>query len=200
MHTIGLIGGIACGKSAVAAALARRGAVVFDADKLGHRVLLDPDVRSVLTARWGHAVLGPDGELDRSAIAKIVFGPAAESVAERRFLESVVHPGIRRQIEAGIRGLTRQTPAAVVDAALLVEAGWSDVCSAIVWIECPQNERQRRAAARGWSADEFTRREAAQLPIEVKRRYATHMIDNSGPPERLEAAVAEFWDGLGRGG
>lgn len=194
MQTIGLTGGIACGKSAVARALARRGAVVFNADELGHQVLAEPDVRDALVARWGAGVIDARGQIDRKAVAKIVFGPTPEATADLDFLEQLVHPGIRRRIEAGIRQLPDSSvPAIVIDAALLIEANWSGICTEIAFVECPREQRLRRAQARGWSEDEFTRREAAQLPIEEKRRRASHVINNSGTLAELEIEIARFW-------
>ena len=194
MHTIGLICGIACGKSAVADALARQGAVVFNGDELGHQVLDEPEVRDALVARWGAGVLDGAGRIDRKAVAKIVFAPTPEGNAEREFLEQLVHPGIRRRIEAGIRQLPdASVPAIVIDAALLVEAGWSSICTAIVFVDCPRDQRLRRAQTRGWSEAEFTRREAAQLPIEEKRRRASHVIDNSRSLAELDVEVARSW-------
>ena len=198
MHIIGLIGGIACGKSAVAAALAIRGAAVFSGDELGHQVLQEPTVRDELVARWGRGVLDADGRISRPAVAKIVFARTPEAAAEREFLEQFVHPGIRRRIEAAIRQLPDDSvPAIVIDAALLIEAGWSGICTAIAFVDCPRAERLRRAATRGWTEEEFSRREAAQLPIEDKRRRASHVIDNSGSLDDLEAEVTRFWASLG---
>jgi dephospho-CoA kinase len=197
MHTIGLIGGIASGKSAVAAALARRGAVVFNADQLGHEVLKEPAVRDALVARWGASILEVDGAINRSAVAKIVFASNPAAAEELQFLEQLVHPGIRRRIEAGIRQLPdASVPAVVIDAALLIEAGWAAVCTAIAFVDSPRDQRIARAAARGWTEHEFSRREAAQLPIEEKRRRATHVIDNSGSLADLDHEVERFWASL----
>lgn len=194
MHTLGLIGGIASGKSAVAAALARRGAVVFNADELGHQVLDEPEVRDALVARWGPSVLGGDGRIARPAVAKIVFALTPAAAAEREFLEQLVHPGIRRRIETAIRQLPDASiPAVVIDAALLIEAGWVAVCSDVIFVDCPRETRLRRAATRGWSPEEFARREAAQMPIDEKRRRASQVIDNSGSLADLEADVSRFW-------
>lgn len=194
MITIGLIGGMASGKSAVAAALAKRGAVVFDADRLGHLVLDEPDVRDVLVARWGPAVLAPDGKIDRRAVAKRVFGDAPAPTAEREFLEQTLHPRIRQRVEAEIRQMPdASVPAIVIDAPLLIEAGWNDVCQAVLLVDAPREQRLARALTRGWTAEDFARREASQLPIEEKRRWASHVLDNSGSLEDLEAQVAKFW-------
>ena len=194
MQVIGLIGGVACGKSVVAAALARRGAVVLNGDELGHEVLREPEIRDALVDRWGVGVRGPDGQIDRSAVAKIVFAPTPEGAAERQWLEQLVHPGIRHRMEAAIRQLPdASVPAVVIDAALLIEAGWSGVCTAVVFVDCPRDQRLERAQTRGWSDEEFSRREAAQLPIEEKRRRASHVIDNSGTLAELESEIDRYW-------
>jgi dephospho-CoA kinase len=194
MHILGLIGGVACGKSAVADALARRGAEVLSGDKVGHQVLDEPEVRDALVARWGRGVLSAEGRIDRPAVAKIVFAPTPEGAAERLYLEQLTHPRIRQRMEAAIRQLPdASVPAIVIDAALLIEAGWSSICTDIAFVDCPRDERLRRAQTRGWTAEEFSRREAAQLPIEEKKLRATHVIDNSGSLADLDREVDRLW-------
>ncbi len=201
MKIIGLVGGVASGKSAVAQALARRGAVVFDADAIAHQVIAEREVRDELSARWGAGILDPDGRVDRRAVAARVFGDGPAPLAERRFLEEVLHPRIRQRIEAEARQLPdASAPAIVIDAPLLVEVGWNDVCDAVLCVDVPRDLRLARAQAnRGWSAEEFSRREAAQLPIEEKRRWCTHAVDNSGSLAELDAQVARFWTQIVRG-
>lgn len=195
MKIIGLVGGVASGKSAVAASLARRGAVVFDADKIGHLVLDEPEVRDELVAHWGPQILGPDGHVSRPAVAAKVFGDAPETVSDRSFLEQSLHPRIRQRIEAQINQLPDSpVPAVVIDAPLLIESGWNDVCQVIAFVDSPREERLRRAQNRGWTPEEFTRRELSQMPIEEKRRWSSHVIRNAGTLEELELEVAKFWD------
>jgi dephospho-CoA kinase len=198
MIIIGLLGGVASGKSAVAAALARRGATVFDADRIGHAVLNDPEVRDILVARWGTSILADDGAISRPAVARIVFGDTPDAMEHRQFLEDALHPRIRRRIENDIAKLPPTVPAAVIDAPLLVEAGWSDAFHVAVFVDSPREQRLQRAVARGWTPEAFARREAAQLPIEEKRLAASHVIDNSGTLEELEAEVARFWANISR--
>lgn len=197
MKIIGLVGGVASGKSAVAAALARRGAVAFDADKIGHLVLDEPDVRNELTARWGQEILGPDGRVSRPAVAAKVFGDSPQAMSDRGFLEQVLHGRIRQRIETAINQLPDEpVPAVVLDAPLLIESGWNDVCDVIAFVDAPRDQRLARAKARGWTPEEFTRRELSQMPIEQKRRWASHVIDNSGTLDQLETEVARFWESL----
>jgi dephospho-CoA kinase len=195
MLTIGLIGGVASGKSAVAAELARRGAVVFDADKIGHAVLQRPAVRDELVARWGTGILAGAGGLSRPAIAKLVFGDSEAAKANRTALEELLHPLIRAQIEAEIRQLPDTViPAVVIDAPLLIESGWNEVCQAVIFVDAPREQRLARAQQnRGWSPEEFARREAAQMPIDEKRGWSTHVIRNAGSLAELATEVDRFW-------
>jgi dephospho-CoA kinase len=194
MLIIGLTGGVASGKSAVAAALARRGAVVFDADQIGHRVLDEPEVRQELFDRWGPEILDPQGYIARPAIAARVFADTPQAADDRQFLEQTLHPRIRTRIEAEIRQLPdAAVPAVVIDAPLLIESGWNAVCQAILFVDAPRETRLQRAKTRGWSAEEFSRREAAQMPIEEKRSRSTHVINNAGSLAELESEVDRFW-------
>jgi dephospho-CoA kinase len=198
MLTIGLTGGIASGKSAVAAALARRGAVVFDADRIGHRVLQEPDVRDELFARWGAGILDAAGHVSRDAVAERVFPQTPEAAAERAFLEQTVHPRIRQRIEAEIRILPDDAvPAVIIDAPLLIESAWNAVCQIVLFIDVPRETRLARAKTRGWTPEEFSRREAVQMPIEEKRRRSTHVIQNAGTLAELENEVDCFWASVG---
>jgi dephospho-CoA kinase len=194
MLIIGLVGGVASGKSAVAAALARQGAVVFNADHFGHEVLREPAIRDELVKRWGRAVLDADGQISRAAVAARVFGNSPEAAVDRQFLEQLTHPRIRQRILDEIRRLPDQSvPAAVIDAALLFESGWNEVCQTVAFVDAPLEARRQRARLRGWSDEELSRREAAQLPIEEKRRLADYVIENSGSLADLEQQVARFW-------
>lgn len=195
MLTIGLIGGVASGKSAVAAALAQHGAVVFDADKIGHAVLQRPAVRDQLVARWGAGILDGAGHVARPAVAKLVFGDSPEAKANLEALEQLLHPLIRAQIETEIRQLPDDAiPAVVIDAPLLIESGWHAICQAILFIDCPHEVRLARAQQhRGWSLEEFDRREAAQMPISQKKAASTHVIDNAGTPADLDREIDRFW-------
>ena len=195
MLTIGLIGGVASGKSAVAAELARRGATIFDADKIGHAVLQRSAVRDELVARWGTGILDGAGGISRPAVAELVFGDSPAAKANRTVLEELLHPLIRAQIEAEIRQLPDAViPAVVIDAPLLIESGWNEVCQAVIFVDSPREQRLARAEQnRGWSPEEFARREASQMPIEQKRAWSTHVVRNAGSLAELAAEVDRFW-------
>jgi dephospho-CoA kinase len=194
MKVIGLIGGVASGKSTVARWWGAWGAALVHADDLGHDALREPAVVRELVARWGPSVLDAEGKIVRQAVAQRVFGSDASAVANRAFLEETLHPRIRRRAEAALAEADAAgRPAAVLDAPLLVEAGWDALCDLVVWVETPRAARLRYAAGRGWSEDQFAAREAAQMPIEQKRGRATHILENCGTLDDLRTASEAFW-------
>ena len=199
MHIIGLVGGIASGKSAVAAELAALGATVLDADKAAHSAINLPDVQQALADRWGQAIISQSGEIDRSEVAKRVFVDTPSGFADLQFLEETLHPRIRDQFEFELSRLSdKGTAFAVIDAPLLLEAGWADLCDSVVFIDCPVELRLQRASQRGWSDSQFTGREAAQMPINLKKQHATHTIENSGSQSELASQVLILWNTLNR--
>src|SRR5688572_24947100 len=125
MRILGLVGGIASGKSVVAECFRDLGAVVLDADKAGHDALRQPDVIAQLRQRWGDWILESGGQVSRREVARIVFGQASEG--EKEFLEKIVHPRIERQLKqelAKAQASASPPPVVVIDAALLFEGGW----------------------------------------------------------------------------
>jgi dephospho-CoA kinase len=183
---IGLAGGIGAGKSAAAAVLARAGCVVSDSDRDAAKVLADPRVVETLRSWWGDEVVAPGGSADRSVIAARIFG---DEDARRR-LEGLIHPEVHRLREARFAAGPSDAKALVIDAPLLFEAGLAESCDAVFFVDAPWASRLARVVEhRGWDEAELRRREAAQLPIEEKRRRATLVIDNDSDAEALESAV-----------
>jgi dephospho-CoA kinase len=195
---IGLIGGIGSGKSRVSALLAERGARVLSGDEAGHEALRQPEVRARVVERWGPGVLDAHGEIDRRRLAERVFPDAAE----RRALEAMVWPWIGRRLREQVEA-ARADPAVkfvLLDAAVLLEAGWNDVCDWLVYVDAPRAVRLRRLAGqRGWSAKEVEAREQAQLSLTDKARRADFALDNSGPPEALARQVDDLLPRWGLG-
>jgi len=197
MLVIGLIGGVASGKSLVARLFVELGAGWLDADQAGHEVLELADVKALLRDRFGDEVFASDGTVLRPALGKRVFGDAQEAIANRRFLESVTHPRIGELL--GRKAATAEEAgkaAIVLDAPLLVEAGWNEFCDKTVFVEAPNDVRLKRARERGWSDAEFNAREAAQTSLAEKRRQANMVVDNSGTIEATRAQVEQFWQSL----
>jgi dephospho-CoA kinase len=184
----GLIGGIGAGKSTAAGYLAARGGGVIDCDKLGHVALEQPEVKGELRAQWGEAVFNPDGSVNRRAVAGVVFG----TPAEREWLESVVFPVIGRLADERLRAADADPAVrfSVLDAAVLLEAGWKDRCDKVLYIDAPRDIRLKRLTARsGWVSQELTNRETAQWPGEVKKRHADAVVVNDGTREQLQERI-----------
>ncbi len=163
---IGLIGGVGAGKSWVAAEFGRRGATVVDADSLAHELLRNPLVSSEVIRTFGSRVLASDGMVDRKTLGAVVF----EDAAARKRLESILHPRIREFAEQSIAcAISEGRPVVVLDAALLLESGWDELCDAIVFVDAPISVRRARVAEhRSWPSSEHVRREHAQAPLEAK--------------------------------
>jgi len=197
MRMIGLLGGVASGKSFVARRLEALGAGVLDADRAGHQALRMPRVEGAARQRWGEQVFGPDGRIDRDKLASIVFSSALGAENEREYLEKLTHPLIKDLLEAQkTRFVDDGFVAAVLDAPLLLEAGWDDFCDILVLIETLRELRLARSLIRGWSEEDFDTREDAQESLDLKRERADVKIDNSGSPEQTEAQVERFWHTL----
>lgn len=188
---IGLVGGVGSGKSRVAAEFARRGACVIAGDPIGHEALRRADIRDRVVARWGKGILGADGEVERRKLAAIVFADAAQ----RRTLESILFPWIGERFREEIVR-AQQDPGVslvVLDAAVMLEAGWRNVCDQLVFVEAPREVRlQRLRAQRGWNAEEVEVREHAQLPLEEKARRAHHVVHNTGTALDLARQVDDL--------
>jgi dephospho-CoA kinase len=197
MRIIGLLGGVASGKSLVARLLARLGAGVLDADQAGHEVLRLPHVEAAVRRRWGAAVFGPDERIDRAQLARIVFAAGPEAQRERESLEQLTHPEIASRLKRQAKALAAAgAPLAVLEAALLLEAGWDTCCEKLVFVAAPREARLARAMARGWNEEEFAAREGAQESLDLKRARADLMIDNSGSPAETQAQIEQCWASL----
>lgn len=197
---IGLVGGIASGKSTVASLLSEMGAEVIDADALGHGVLEQPLIVRRLTQEFGDDILA-DGEkprIDRRLLGELVFGEDQESADNRAKLEAIVHPVIHAEAIRKLRALKESDEppmCIVVDAPLLLEADWAPMCDLIVFVEAPVSLRLERAMARGWSEAHFYKREATQLSIKEKLAAATHKVQSVDLP-RLKDEIRILWSKL----
>jgi dephospho-CoA kinase len=188
---VGLTGGIGSGKSTAALRFAQRGAVLVDSDVLARDVVgRGTEGLAEVVAAFGAGVLTADGELDRPAMAAVVFGdPQA-----RARLNAIVHPRVRDRTEELIAAAADDA-IVVQDVPLLVETGMSAAFALVVVVHADAQERVRRLVeARGMSAADARARIAAQASDDERRAAADVVLDNGGPPETLHTAVDALWD------
>ena len=197
MRIVGLLGGVASGKSSIARQLADLGAAVLDADQAGHQALRLPTVKAAAQQRWGDAILDAAGEIDRGRLARIVFAANPRGEQERKYLEQLTHPEIGRLLKQQAAQLQAAgVKLAVLDAAVMLEAGWSEMCQTLIFVDVPRDLRLQRALARGWTKEDFAAREGAQESLDRKRRLADAIIDNAGPPRQTRAQLERLWPSL----
>lgn len=194
MLLVGLTGGIGSGKSTAARMLQERGAVVFDADVLAREAVAPgTDGHRAVVERFGADVLAPGGELDREALASVVFAdPAA-----RRDLEAIVHPEVRRLFAEGSEAYHDTDRVVVLSAPLLVETGMHSAFDVLVVVAVPvEVQVERLMRDRGMSEDAIRARIGAQAPLEDKAAVADILLDNEGTLEDLERQVGRIWADL----
>lgn len=188
---IGLVGGVASGKSTVARLFDEAGFVVLDADREARAVLEAAALRPWLIRNFGDEVQvsTPEGSrVDRRLIADRVFRDAAL----RRRLEQRVHPAVAKALRRGLVEARGASRSAVLDVPLLLESGYAELCDYILFIEVGDDERQRRAVARGMDIEDWKRREAAQLSLDEKRRRADRIVPNEAGVETARTAIADL--------
>ena len=194
---VGVLGGIASGKSLVARLLAGADGMVVSADELAHEVLDSPAVHERVRERFGPRAIGPDGRVDRAFLAQAVFDPVSGPEL-RSELESWTHGPVRDKIRERLdQARSAGIGTVVMDVPLLLENdsghGLAALCDVLVFVDARDEERERRARReRGWASSELARREAAQLSLLEKKQRAHHVIDNNSGIADLEQAVARL--------
>jgi dephospho-CoA kinase len=193
MLLVGLTGGIGSGKSTVARLLAERGAVVLDADSFAREAVLagSPGFDEVVS-RFGDGLVGRDGELDRAALAALVF--ADESA--RHDLESIVHPEVRRAIAERISENAGSDRVVVLESPLLIETGTNRDCDVVVIVATPPEAQISRLMSAGMNETDARARMAAQSTLEEKATQADVVLDNEGTLDELEAQMDSLWADL----
>ncbi len=181
---VGVIGGIASGKSEVSKLLEEKGASVFPADAVGHRLLGRPDIREKIIDLFGVGCLDENGVIDRKHLAKVFFSGPSDQLTQ---LEAILHPVIRQQAVETIEAFRqdRSKPMLILDVPLLIEAGWESLCDKIIFVDAPLQIRIANARRRGWTDQELFARERTQLPLDKKKESATDVVQNVGSVQDL---------------
>jgi dephospho-CoA kinase len=192
---IGLTGGIASGKSVVSQMLAERGALVIDADKVGHEAYRrGSGCFDAVVSAFGRDVVGADGEIDRRALGAKVFGDPAH----RKRLEGIVWPWMRDTMEKRLTALREEgVPVIVLEAAVLIEADWIPLVDQ-VWVVTvePATARERIVQRNGLAPEQADARIAAQLTNGERKHHARVVLENDGTLDELRANVDQAWESL----
>lgn len=198
MLKVGLTGGIASGKSTVAEMFRARGCPVIEADRLAHSLMAPGQpTHDEIVREFGRSVLATDGSIDRGKLAAVVFADPARLAR----LNQIVHPRVIAACEAEFARLSQEQPGAVavVEAALLLEAGYYRQLDKLIVTWCRPEQQLERLLAKGrLSREQAQRRLAAQMPPEEKRGYADFVIDTSGTLASVETQVGSVLEELRR--
>ncbi|OHB93213.1 MAG: dephospho-CoA kinase [Planctomycetes bacterium RIFCSPHIGHO2_12_FULL_52_36] len=208
-RVIGIMGGVASGKSMVAEMLGSLGAEVIHADEMAHELLEKPEIKEKVLERWGKGLLGGEGKgggegkIDRGKLASIVFSNG-EALKE---LTNLLHPpileSIRRLVlesalggEGGVDRKEKESIPLVIDAALLLETGLDGACDLLIFVEARPEVKEERSRLKGWSRGEVQRREGFQAPESQKKKKAHVVINNDSSKEETFRQVKDFWQKL----
>ena len=192
---IGLTGGIGSGKSTVSQCLAELGAVIIDADKVGHEAFKpNTEAWHEVAATFGRQILTPSGEIDRKKLSEIVFSQP-ESLSR---LNQIMHPRMHDMIKAQIEEYRRQgVDVVVLEAAILIEASWTSLVDE-VWVTVASEATvlERLKKQRGLAEEQTLARIRSQLSLEERVRHADAVINNDGELDEVKAKVKELWERL----
>jgi len=178
------MGGIASGKSAVAKELAKLGCAVIDADEIAKELLGNEDVKKLLKNRFGSGIFDENGEIDRKKLSGIVFS-SAESVKD---VNAVIHPRVLDKTEKLIEQYRRQPTikAIVLDMPLLAEVGWEKRCDKLIFVQCDEEIRLKRAQKKGvLDENELKKRENFQISLDKKLAMAQYIVENNDLSEMI---------------
>ncbi len=205
MLKVGLTGGIASGKSVVGEMFVALGAHLIQADTIAHQRLQPGEaVYQEVVSHFGPEILNPDGSVNRARLAEAAFGSSTETGLSRvQELNRIVHPAVIRKQNEWMEAVGRRNPRAIaiVEAALILEAGAVDHFDRLLVVTCRPEQRIQRWASRLKVDEETARREvsrrmAAQLPGEEKIKAADYVIDNSGSLDQTRKQVHEVYEKL----
>lgn len=201
MLKVGLTGGIASGKSVVGEMFVALGAHLIHADQIAHQLMQPGEpVYQEVVRRFGAGILNPDGSVNRPRLAELAFGSPDQGSSRVEELNRIVHPSVIRMQDDWMEQVGRDHPQAVaiVEAALIIEAGAAKRFDSLVVVICRPEQRAQRFAHRmkldlETARREVERRMAAQMPDEEKIKYADYVIDNSGSLDATQSQVQKVY-------
>jgi dephospho-CoA kinase len=191
----GILGGIGCGKSTVAACFAELGCVVIDADLIAHQVLDRPDIVERLTDRWGPGVLDSGGTVSRSEVAEHVFG----SRDELDFLNALIHPRVLERAEAMIDARQGDSDSCgiVLDMPLLMEVGWEKKCDFLIFVDCSELKRRERIAKNAKiDIEQLKKRENFQISLDKRKEKAHYVVSNNSDKSDMAEQIAQIFSSI----
>ena len=189
---IGIVGGVGAGKTTVASEFGKLGCAVIDADQIGHELLGDRDIREQLRNRWGENIFDTSGAVNRKALAAIVFRDETEPAALNAIMHGRIRECLRERIAEAVEN--SDIAAVVLDAPVLIEAGWASLCTHLIFVKSSDAERLMRVrASRCWDEATWRRRENLQKSLDTKARMCDYTIDNSSSVSRLVAQIRSLF-------
>jgi dephospho-CoA kinase len=194
---IGIIGGIASGKSTVAREFGKLGCAVISADAIAHEVLQEKSVREEIAGLFGPEVLKPGGEVDRTRLARFVFSDEEKLAA----LNKVIHPRVLERTEKLMAQYNHcaHAQAIVLDMPLLVEVGWANRCDRLIFVKCDRKRRAERAKQAGLlDEQEIKIRENFQISLDKKAKLADNTIDNNSDFLTLVRQIKDIFSDIAR--
>ncbi len=194
---VGILGGIGSGKSTVAAEFAKMGCAVINADKIAHELLLNEDIRQQLIDAFGEGIAEKNGLINHAELADTVFN-SDKNVAR---INDIIHPLVFDRTNKLIEQYKRQEKIQLIilDAPLLVEAGWVQMCDKLVFIDCDPKIRAQRAEKKGLGGEkQLKKREKFQISLDTKAKLAHYTICNNSGLSALADRVACVFSTLTR--
>lgn len=194
---IGIIGGIASGKSTVAAEFGKLGCAVISADAIAHDLLTEEPVRDRVCELFGREILQPDGRIDRRKLARLVFSDQAKLAA----LNKVIHPRVLQRTEELIAKYNQcaHAKAIVLDMPLLIEVGWADRCDRLIFVKCDRQRRADRVQHTGLMDERDVEiRENFQISVDKKAELADNTIDNNSDFLTLVRQIQDIFSDIAK--
>jgi len=192
---IGIVGGIASGKTTVAAGFENLGCNVIDADKIAHGLLDQPDIQNAIIAVFGTKILDSDKNIDRRKLGEAAFA----STEKLDKLNAIMHPQVLARVEQLITDCQalQDVKAIVLDMPLLTEVGWNKKCDKIIFVNATEDVRTRRARTKGIkNLDDLKLRENFQNSLDTKANLADNTIENNSGLEELARQVAGIFSNI----